>query len=269
MTSLPHACLGRPRVDHVTQGIRIAELDATVPAADVPEHEHNDAHIVLILNGVYASSARHMPEAAAPMTVVANPPGTAHRDRFLDLPGRYLVIEIQRDLWGSAPGQDTNRPAVRMPAETLSLLLSMRASLHQDPADLERRREELVLELCAKATGVASVNRRPPAWLERIRERYHEHCTRPPPLTEAARDAGVHPTSLSRAFRRHYGMTISQWIRNCRIETTARLLARADRPLVEAALAAGFADQAHMSRALRSCTGLTPRSMRRLVIEPR
>lgn len=254
-------------MDHVADGIRIAELDATVPAADVPEHEHDEAHIVLVLNGAYASSARHMPDAAAPMTVVSNPPGTAHRDHFLDLPGRYLVVEIARDLWQAAPGRDTGRPAARMPADALALLLRLRASLHHDRTDLDRRREELTLELCARATGVAAADRRPPAWLERIRARYHDQCTRPPSLTEAAFDAGVHPTSLSRAFGKHYGMTLSQWIRNCRVEHAARLLARDGLPLADAALAAGFADQAHLSRALRNCMGLTPGTLRRLVSE--
>lgn len=265
MPSLPHACLGRPRADHVADGIRIAELDATVPAADVPEHEHEDAHIVLVLNGAYASSARYMPDVAAPMMVVSNPPGTAHRDRFLDLPARYLVVEIARDLWQSTPGRNTCRPAVRMHADALALLLSVRASLHRDPTDLDLRREELAPELCARATGVAAADRRPPFWLERIRERYHEHCSRPPALTDAARDAGVHPTSLSRAFRRHYGMSLGQWIRNCRVECAARLLAHDRRPLADAALAAGFADQAHLSRALRQCIWLTPGALRRLI----
>ncbi len=43
---------------------RVAELDATVPAADVPEHTHGEAHFVLVLRGAYASTARHLPESS-------------------------------------------------------------------------------------------------------------------------------------------------------------------------------------------------------------
>jgi AraC family transcriptional regulator len=238
-----------------------------VPAAEVPEHEHEDAHVVLVLEGAYASSARHMPERAKPMTVVSNPPGTVHRDRFHELPGRYLVIEIEREIWRTAPGRDRPGPAARMPPDVLALLLLIRTLLHRDPTDLDRCREELTLELCARATGARTGDRAPPAWLERVRACYHEHCASPPSLTEAAQDAGVHPTSLSRAFRKYYGMTLSQWIRECRVELAARLLAQDGRPLADAAHASGFSDQAHLTRALRSCTGLTPGAMRRLLAE--
>lgn len=260
-----HTCLGRARADCIGTGIRVAELDATVPPDEVPEHEHDDAHVVLVLNGVYSSAARFMPDEGLPLSVVSNPPGTAHRDRFLDLPGRYLVIEIARELWRSAPGPSAGRRgAVRMAPDALNVLLPLRVSLFRDEVDLDRRREELVLELCARACAVPRADRRPPPWLNRVRELFHDRCTAPPSLDEAARDAGVHPTSLSRAFRRHFGMTISQWNRSCRVEHAARLLRRGGHSLAEAALESGFCDQAHLTREIRRSTGLTPLELRRL-----
>jgi hypothetical protein len=43
---------------------RATELDATVPAADVSEHTHDEAHFVLVLRGAYASTARHKTESS-------------------------------------------------------------------------------------------------------------------------------------------------------------------------------------------------------------
>jgi AraC family transcriptional regulator len=254
--------LGQARHDAVATGVRVAEFDATIPFDEVPEHEHQDAHLVFVLAGAYASSARHMPEAAAPMAAVANPPGTVHRDRFLTLPGRYLVVELDRDLWHSAPG-DAGTIAHRMGPDTAGLLLQLHCGLAQRGTALDRWAEERALELCARATGCGRLAPAVPTWLDRVRDRLRSECTAPPSLIEVARDAGVHPTSLSRAFRRRYGLTISAWIRACRVEHAAWLLQRQDASLADAALAAGFSDQAHLTRELRRAMNLTPAVLRR------
>jgi AraC-like DNA-binding protein len=49
----------------------------------------------------------------------------------------------------------------------------------------------------------------------------------------------------------------------------ARERMRGERPLVEIALDAGFADQAHFTRAFRSAFGLTPARYRALRTGPR
>ena len=245
--------------------LRIAELDATVPARDVPEHEHHDGHLVFVLAGAYVSTACGMPEVAPPLTAVANPPGTTHRDRFLALPGRYLVIGVERNLWYSTPRRPNARERPqRMAAEGIGLLLRIHRQLHAGRRRGETELEEAALELCAIATGAVAASRAAPAWLERVRERFHAEALAPPTLHEAACEAGVHPTSLSRAFRRHYGLTISDWIRFGRIERAADLLRRERISLADAALATGFSDQAHLTRSMRRTMGVTPGMLRRL-----
>lgn len=256
--------LGRELHDHTAPGLRVAVLDATVPFAEVTEHEHREAHLVFVLRGAYASTAQHMPEAAAPLVAVANPPDIIHRDRFLTLPGRYLVVEIDRDLWHSAPARSRKHTtAHRMDSTATGLLLQLHHLLLSGARDPDRWAEERVLELCARATGCGQADPGPPPWLEQFRERLRVECSAPPSLTEAARDAGVHPTSLSRAFRRRYGMTISAWIRACRVERASALLHSGDVSLANTALATGFSDQAHLTRELQRAIAMTPSALRR------
>ncbi|MFD0360653.1 AraC family ligand binding domain-containing protein [Nocardia sp. GCM10030253] len=62
---------------------------------------------------------------------------------------------------------------------------------------------------------------------------------------------------LYRAFRSAYGLAPSDYQRLLRLRAARRLIA-AGRPVGTAAVEAGFADQAHLTRWFRRCYGITP-----------
>ena len=53
------------------------------------------------------------------------------------------------------------------------------------------------------------------------------------------------------------------YVRRLRLNWAAAELARSDASLAQTALAAGFADQSHFTRAFRRYTGFTPSAYRR------
>lgn len=82
-------------------------------------------------------------------------------------------------------------------------------------------------------------------------------------LAAWAEMTGIAPGSVSRGFRQAYGVSPARY----RSEARARLaLRRLSDPtsLADLALDAGFADQAHMTRAIVALTGRTPGVWRRL-----
>ena len=70
--------------------------------------------------------------------------------------------------------------------------------------------------------------------------------------------AGVHPTRLLRTFRRYHGATISNYVRQRRVEHARTEIGKGNRPLSAIALEAGFADQSHFTRVFRQSFGETP-----------
>ncbi|HEY0837629.1 MAG TPA: AraC family transcriptional regulator, partial [Azospirillum sp.] len=72
---------------------------------------------------------------------------------------------------------------------------------------------------------------------------------------EAATGAGRY--RLIRAFRAAYGMPPCAWQTQRRL-MAARALIGAGQPIAEAAVAAGFADQAHLTRLFKRSFGYTP-----------
>lgn len=84
-------------------------------------------------------------------------------------------------------------------------------------------------------------------------ERLREAVT----LAEAARLFHVHPTHLVRAFSAAFGIAPHQYVTSRRVDLARRLLLDGQPP-GEAAAAAGFYDQSHLTRHFKRIVGITP-----------
>jgi AraC family transcriptional regulator len=124
--------------------------------------------------------------------------------------------------------------------------------------------EGLALEFLAVAARSAerSVPSAPPRWLRQVRDALHDRFRESVSLQELARDVGMHPAHLARTFRRYYGCTVGDYVRNLRVERGREELTATDRPLIEIALMLGYADQSHFSTAFKRHTGMTPSAFR-------
>jgi AraC family transcriptional regulator len=124
--------------------------------------------------------------------------------------------------------------------------------------------EGLVLELLADtARGKDDVKkRRSPNWLAQVRELLADRFPERLVLDEIAGTVGVHPVHLCRVFRQQYRCTIGDYIRKLRLDCASRQLATSSASLAEIALAAGFADQSHFTKAFRRASGMTPAEWR-------
>jgi AraC family transcriptional regulator len=112
--------------------------------------------------------------------------------------------------------------------------------------------------------AAAPAGRAPPPWLRRVRERLEAELFADVPAAELARAEGVHPVSLARAFRAHFGTSPGAFVRGRRIAWAAAALTREPaRPITDVALAAGFYDHSHFARVFRAQMGRSPSAYRR------
>jgi AraC family transcriptional regulator len=81
-------------------------------------------------------------------------------------------------------------------------------------------------------------------------------------MLDIAAASGLSVSSLSGQFRRATGQTPYAFVIDRRIVHAERMLRHTDMPIAEVALAAGFADQAHLTRLIRARRGTTPRQVR-------
>jgi AraC-like DNA-binding protein len=80
----------------------------------------------------------------------------------------------------------------------------------------------------------------------------------PPSLEELGRKIGCSHFYLSRIFSSHTGKTITQYLRQLRMERAAELLRSGEYNVTEAALEVGYASPSHFSQAFHEAFGCCP-----------
>lgn len=217
-------------------------------------HSHDHTQISFLLSGEIEERIglrRHEPLAGF---ACVKPAGTDHEDRWGRRGALMLSLRLPAlDASGPAVPVGTWRPAD--PARVASILRAALAGGGSIPADL------LAADLLACIGAEPARRRAPPLWLSRVRESVHDSEFS---IAAAAAEAGVHRVHLSRAFAACYGLPLGVYRHQTRLAAAVGATLRGSEPLAAIAHAAGFADQSHMSRALRSATGSTPARLRRL-----
>jgi AraC family transcriptional regulator len=84
-------------------------------------------------------------------------------------------------------------------------------------------------------------------------------------MGDLAREAGVHPVHLARAFRKFERRTPGEYQQRLQLRAACELLRDPEWPLAVIAAECGFSDQSHFTRIFRRLAGTTPAQFRRAV----
>jgi len=259
---------GREDIRRTSPGLELSLLRAD-PHRIVERHSHDEAHFVLVLDGLYVSTADAAPPVSSGAQLIFNPAGTIHRDRFEArnrvIDGRFLTISLESDTMREAASLGTmpQRAVVIDSAEAIAIGVRLSRVCTQDGGDAPLTRHSLALDLLSHVSvGGVQRHREGPAWLSVAREQLDDSLGSSTSMTEIARVAGVHPVHLSRVFRQHFGVGPADYLRQRRLEQSRALLRFTARSLSDIALTCGFSDQSHFSNAFRAVLGMTPSEFR-------
>lgn len=175
----------------------------------------------------------------------------ALREDGLGLPGPVIGDAALCAQWLAALAPDDTDDAVRR--AQLSAALFRLLAAHGAPAGGAAEAADDAGPMPARA--VADV-------CELLLQRMRADPACAPDLEALARADGRHRSTLVKQFARRYGLPPQAWLRNWRV-ARARALLRGGLPLAEAALAVGFADQAHLTRVFKQVYGSPPGVLRR------
>jgi AraC family transcriptional regulator len=242
-------------------GLRITETDFP-PSALLTPHVHDRTVVAVMVEGSFDLVIRGRTLACTPGTVLVEPGGERHANKVGQLGARTVVIEptplyemqhlaFCRELLMS-PGAFIHSPAATIAAR-------LRRELHARDALAGFVLEELALRLLDAAAGHESTepSRPMPTWLLRARELVHERLPRLLHVHDVAAEVGVHAVYLTKIFRERFGVSLGTYQRRRRLEWAAERLA-AGESVADVAHRAGFADQAHFTRAFKRFSGRTP-----------
>ena len=258
----PGAHFGELRSVHEMGSLIVAE-SYYCPSFETPFHWHETASFTSVFGGGYREefSPKHFDCGRG--DVLYRPAGEIHRDRIGKAGAHCLMVEMPAS-WlepiaavvGSIAGPQ------HMPNHCdFSARVRRELVLADDLSPLAL--EALVLELACEMQRYASVEKRPPLWLQRVRDRIDSDFASLPKLETLAIEAGVHIGHMARAFHCHFGSTIGEYARRRKIDFCCEQLRKEDLSLCDLAAQAGFSSQAHFTRVFKAHTGMTPAEFRR------
>ena len=238
-------------------------------------HTHEKACLALITKGAIRIRTRGTEAVARAGDLYAIDAEEPHSGWPIDPHGwslrtTYVEISRLRALLGdgdksSGPAPALTGPIIRDPQLTALFHVVHSGSEETAPAlNREERYVEFVERLFERYTrGGPQV---PPPGLEpraiRLAQEFLDHhLDQSVRLNDVAEAAGLPAFRLFRAFEKATGMTPHGYQRQARVRLASHLI-RSGHGLSEAALMAGFADQAHMTRSFRRTMGVTPGAYR-------
>jgi transcriptional regulator GlxA family with amidase domain len=230
----------------------------------IARHAHATPQFIYIVEGAHWSGHGRGGDACMPGTLRFLPAGEPHENYFPSS-SRCLAAEVRGPLLELAAMEgavltasgELASPSARRYGATLQRELRRNDDLSRLAA------EGLLLELLLSGVRTKPSRRSAaPAWLLRVRDMLHDEGGHRLRLTDLGRCADRHPVQISRQFRQHFGCTIGEYVRRVRIARAQILVTGTDRALADIALASGFADQSHFTKAFRRLTGVPPNRYR-------
>lgn len=221
-------------------------------------HRHDWPFLTLPALGGYTEHYDGGEAHIAGPSGVLHPAGTCHANCIHEQGMETISLEFDAD-WLRAAGfggdLGISRTWVGGPVAAASRQL---AASWSDASLSERKLAEETGRFLSFA--LRQSDQAPPAWLNRAKEA--AEAPEPPSTERLARELGLHPAWLARAYRSAMGEGLHETARRKRVERAAFLLRTADNSIAEIAAAAGFCDQSHMNRGFKALAGRTPLEVR-------
>jgi AraC family transcriptional regulator len=245
----------RVRELHVALGrITASRFPANLTLA---RHSHPQATVAIILAGGFDGRYRTGQRECRPWSVVVEPAGEQHANRFGPL--ESTILTLSPDAHRLGPALEAAAGRFSFDRDPFAASIARRAIEELDrPDDVTPLAvEAAALEILARVTRTARYEHRP-RWLEEARAFLHDRFAETLTLEEVAAAVGVEPARLARAFRRTLGEPMAGYVRRIRVDAAAALLETTDLPISLVAADAGFADQSHLTRWFGRYLGITP-----------
>jgi AraC-like DNA-binding protein len=239
-------------------------------------HTHDQYGLGIIESGAHRSlSGRGVVEAGAGEIITVNPNEVHDGAPIGDGPRRwrilYIDVPVVRDAWHRIEDRPSSTYEFTAPALRDGRSSGLLGELFRACADLSpeaaEAREQALLLLLARLRSEAKpdpVLRQIPVPVRDSIRRIDADPAAPVSLADLADACHLSRFQALRAFARATGFTPHAYLMQRRIDLVRGLLRRGT-PLVEAALAGGFADQSHMTKVFVGKFGYTPGAYARAV----
>jgi AraC family transcriptional regulator len=255
---------GLRRSEHI--GPLVLSEVVHTPRSRIGWHVHELAALALTIQGSSIETFKNASFERSERGLLLRPAGERHRDSVGNKGEKCFLIELDSSWLGDLPSLRSilQNPRFHRPGVITQLAQRAYREWHHSDTASGIAIQSLVYEIAARLVRDedSQDGPQPPNWLRRVKQRLDQDFAETPSLTELAGIGGVHPTHLARHFRRHYRLTVGEYLRQRRVAAAIELLSRKNLPLTEVALDSGFSSHGHLCTVFKRVTGMTPSEFR-------
>lgn len=236
------------------------------PTCLLPPHAHGCATISMVLKGGCIETIGNVGYECSPFSPMMKPAGALHSNQYGPAGAKCLLIEVR----------PSGLEMVRSFSGVLDDVVHLQSGAMRGIAIRIHREfqlmdcasalsiEGLVLEMVGAATRrrAQSLSVRTPRWIREVKYFIDDHFKEQITLSTLAQCVDRHPAYLSQVFRRCYGSTMGDYLRQLRLDYASRKITHSTESIADIATAAGFYDQSHFTHAFKIHTGVTPAEFR-------
>lgn len=246
-------------------------LHATYITYAFARHAHEGFGIAIVESGAMEFDYRGASHIAPAGSVVVTHPGEMHTGHaVLETGWTYRTLLPAID-WLQQAATELGQQASTVPYFSSPVihdrclnqqLIDLHRTLETSPSFLERESRflgsmvQLIQHYGSQRPQVRAAGTENRA-VQQVRDYLASHYARNISLNELANLTSLSPFRLLRAFRKQTGLPPHAYLNHVRVQQAKQLLA-AGYPIIDVALATGFADQSHLHRHFKKRLGVTP-----------
>lgn len=258
MVSTELLACGCPRSGHTTRqvGGYLVSRCTYLPSCALGTHAHAEDRIVLTLRGKFNSVYRRRTFLLNDLRAIYRPAQVEHRDAYAQ---ETVCVSIRLPV---AKPERSDAFAL-YDGDLLGITDSLCAELDASDSASSLAIESLSAQIAARLRSSDERDVRGSRWIREVRDWIEEEYAGPPTLQAIAAAVDRDASHVASVFKRTYGKTIGDYVRDIRVWRTRKLVEDSSVPLVEVAQCGGFADQSHFGRLFKRRFAMTPGEYRR------
>jgi AraC family transcriptional regulator len=239
-----------------TRDLTVREI-AYPAGARQPRHEHDYGNITAVIGGEVIERADEGEYRGRSCSVVVKPAQTPHA---MEISGRATALTLSLQFARTSPFAAELGKWRWFEADDAGIRAAL--ALHE-AMRTGRAVEAYAHDFALHVLGACSRSADLPVWFVELCSILDRDFAEPLRFDVLSRRLGLHPVYVSRAFRRHAGMSMGDYVRALRLREARHLLASTRRSAAAIALDTGFADGSHFARLFSRAIGITPSEYRR------
>ena len=226
------------------------------PQEYIHEHSHENAYISILMSGNYSEKGAKENRGVFQGEILFRPAGYRHENRFQNLGGRCLNIELKnlQNLSHLIPEKFVQYGKGLFPY-FYKLYFSLIYDLHVISY------EECIINW-ASEIGTSPKQKSNLRWVKATKEILDNELKEFHSLADLSERVHVHPVYLSRGFKQRTGVTVREYQMNNKLVRAFKMLVETDKSISTITHTNGFFDDAHFIRTIKSFYGLSPHQFR-------